>query len=114
MMNTNDNNIQDLINQMTKSPENYLHLQVFLHREHTILEPVFGRKFLFMSPNSFGLVKVNNLITEGNSIYMILEDAFTHQVAPFKIDVNDKSFKFLLIAWEDVLDIVHQEKDINC
>jgi hypothetical protein len=91
----------------------YAHLQIILHREYNKTKPEFGRKFLFVSRDSFGLVKVNDVSLEENHICMALQDAFSGTVKSFKIPVHNKSFRFLLIAWEDVLDIAIQENAIN-
>lgn len=90
----------------------YAHLQIILHREYNKTKPEFGRKFLFASRNSFGLVKVNDVKLQENHICMELQDAFSGTVNTFKIPVHDKSFQFILIAWEDVVDIVFQENSI--
>ena len=87
----------------------YSHLQILLHREHTITKPEFGRKFLLVSPNTFGLVRLNDLNLFDDQICLELEDAFTGLVKPVFIPVNDERFRFVLIAWEDVVQIVHQD-----
>ena len=104
------NNIDELINNMSAAPDKFNHLKIFLHREHTNIEQEFGRKFLFVAENSFGLVKLIDVSVEDNIINLVLEDAFSGQSGSFTIDINDKSLKFLMIAWEDVLDIVAQER----
>jgi len=103
-------NIQELIKNMSSAPEMYTHLKIFLHREHTNLTPEFGRKFFYVAENSFGLVILNDLSVEDNIINLVLEDMLSGQSGSFTIDINDKSIKFLMIAWEDVLDIVAQER----
>ncbi|MBN1638535.1 MAG: hypothetical protein JW866_06200 [Ignavibacteriales bacterium] len=84
-----------------------------MHRAQTSLEPEFGRKFLFISHDSFGLVKLNDLSVENNFVHLVLEDASTGQSAPFTVDINDKSFQFLMIAWEDVQDIYCHDKNTS-
>ncbi len=94
----------------------YSHLQILLHREHTITKPEFGRKFLMVSPSTFGLVRLNDLYLFDDQICLELQDVFTGLTEPVFIPVNDKRFRFVLIAWEDVIDIIHQENLIqsNC
>ncbi len=94
----------------------YSHLQIILHRKHTITKPEFGRKFLMVSPNSFGLVRLNDLYLSNDQICLELEDVFTGFSKPVFIPVNEKVFRFVLIAWEDVIDIVHQDSILqsNC
>jgi hypothetical protein len=93
---------------MSTNPDKFNHLKIFLHRENTKIEPEFGRKFLFVAGNSFGLVKLKDLSVEDNHVNLFLEDVFTGQSGAFTIDVTDKTIKFLMIAWEDILDILHQ------
>lgn len=87
----------------------YSHLQIFLHREHTITKPEFGRKFLLVSPNTFGLVRLNDLYLCDDHICLEMEDVFTGVTKHVFIPVNDKRFRFVLIAWEDVVDIFRQD-----
>jgi len=87
----------------------YSHLQILLHREHTITKPEFGRKFLMVSPNTFGLVLLNDLYLCEDHICLELEDSFTEITKLVCIPVTDKRFRFVLIAWEDVVDIVQQD-----
>ena len=100
------NTIEELITNMTINPHEFNHLKIFLHRENTEIQSKFGGKFLFVSPNSFGLVKLNDLIVENNNIQLYLEDVFTGQSDTFTIDTNDKSFQFLLIDWTDIQELV--------
>lgn len=87
----------------------YSHLQILLHREHTITKPEFGRKFLLVSQNTFGLVRLNDLYLCDDQICLELEDVFTGVKETLFIPVNDRTFRFVMIAWEDVVNIVHQD-----
>lgn len=107
------NAINELITQISNAPEDFTHLQIILHRAQTRLEPEFGRKFLFISHDSFGLVKLNDLSVENNYVHLVLEDASTGQSSAFTFDINDKSFQFLMIAWEDVQDIYFHDKNTS-
>jgi len=99
--------IDDLIAIMMDAPDKFNHLKIFLHRETTEIQSDLGGKFLFVSPDSFGLVKINDLTVENNYIKLFLEDAITGKSASFKIDTNDKSFQFLLIDWKDILELAN-------
>jgi hypothetical protein len=103
------NTITELITKMMNTPEEFNHLKIFLHRENTKLPYEFGRKFLFVSQDKFGLVTLKDLSVENNHIYLYLEDSFTGQSGSFTIDTNDKTLKFLLIAWEDIQEMVVQD-----
>jgi len=102
------NTIDELITNMKNAPEEFNHLKVFLHREQTKIQSKFGGKFLFVSPNSFGMVKLNDLVVEDYQIHLYLEDVFTGQSDTFTIDTNDKTFQFLLIEWNDIQEILTQ------
>lgn len=104
------NTMDELLTKMMISPEKFNHLKIFLHREHTKLKPEFGRKYLFVSQNSFGLVTLNDLMVENNYIKLFMTDSFTGKSGSFTIDTNDKSLKFMLVAWEDIQDLVVQDK----
>jgi len=91
----------------------YSHLQILLHREHTVTKPEFGRKFLMVSPNTFGLVRLNDLYLCDNHICLELEDVFSGIAKPVFIPVNDIRFRFVLIAWEDVVDILHEDIGVS-
>ena len=97
--------MDELITKMMNAPEKYNHLKIFLHRENTEIQSAFGGEFLFVSQNSFGLVKLNDLISEDNHIHLHFEDVVTGQSGTFTIDTNDKSFQFLLIDWKDILEL---------
>ncbi len=99
--------IDELISNMLDNPEKFSHLKIFLHRENTKIQTEFGGKFLFVSPNSFGLVKLNDLVVEDNHINFYLEDVHTCQSGTFTIDTNDKSFQFLLIDWKDIQELAN-------
>jgi hypothetical protein len=108
------NTIDELINNMTNAPDKFNHLKILLHREHTRFEPEFGRKYFYVSSTSFGLVKLNDLLFDDNCIKLVLEDGFTGKSETLTIDVNDKSFQFLMISWEDVQYILCQDKNTCC
>lgn len=91
----------------------YSHLQILLHREHTITKPEFGRKFLMVSPNTFGLVRLNDLYLCDDQICLELENVFASISKSVFIPINDKSFRFVLIAWEDVVDILHEDIGVS-
>lgn len=84
----------------------YAHLQVFLYRigsTHKI-----GQQYLFVSKTAFGKVKLIDINYHKNLIKLELQDSFSGASSQFTLDVNDSQFRFLLIAWEDILDILRQ------
>jgi len=104
------NTIEELIVEMENTPEKFNQLKIILHREHTKLPPEFGREFLYVSSDSFGLVKMHDLTVADNSVILKLEDVLLGRLATFSIEIGAERSPFLLIAWEDVLDIVKQKR----
>jgi hypothetical protein len=97
---TNDK-IQELCDLMESFPEDYKHLQVFLHRERdTDSRP--DDYFLMVTPRVFGKVKVLDLTVEGDYIFVKLLDCFTKHVGSVKIDIHDASPATFFICWQDV------------
>ncbi|MGD0584106.1 MAG: hypothetical protein ABR974_14325 [Bacteroidales bacterium] len=79
----------------------YSHLQVFLYRigsTHKI-----GQQYLFVSRTAFGKVKLIDINYHENLIKLELQDSFSAESSQFTLDINDKEFRFLMIAWEDIL-----------
>lgn len=93
------------------SPEGkYAHLQVFLYRigsTHKI-----GSQYLFVSRTAFGKVKLIDISYHENLIKLELQDSFTGASSQFTLDVNDKEFRFLLVAWEDLVYMLKAENNI--
>lgn len=78
----------------------YSHLQVFLYRIGSSHE--IGQEYLYVSRTAFGKVRLNDINYYENLIKIELQDSFTGVSSQFTLDVNDKEFRFLLIAWEDI------------
>ena len=103
------NAIEELIVEMENAPDKFNQLKIILHREHTKLPPEFGREFLYVSPDAFGLVKMHDLTVTDNSVHLELEDVLSGSLATFSIEIGAERSPFLLIAWEDVMDIAKQK-----
>jgi len=93
------------------SPEGkYTHLQVFLYRignTHKI-----GSQYLFVSRTAFGKVRLIDISYHGNLIKLELQDSFSGACSQFTLDINDKEFKFVLVAWEDIFYMLKAENNI--
>jgi hypothetical protein len=89
----------------------YSHLQVFLYRigcTHKI-----GQHYFFVSRSAFGKVKLTDINYNENLVHLELQDTSTGLSKQFSLDVNDTEFKFLLVAWEDVIKIVMEDSIIK-
>lgn len=64
-----------------------------------------------VSPSAFGVVKLLDFNVENNHIYFLLQDIITGIVNKICIDVDDESFKFLLINWNDILTMHNQTNE---
>lgn len=105
------NAITELLSNMMNTPEKFNHLKIFLHRENTKLPSEFGRKFLFVSQDKFGLVSLQDISVDNNFIKLNLEDVFNGQSGSFTINIHDKSLNFVLIAWEDIQEMIVQDNN---
>jgi hypothetical protein len=85
----------------------YSHLQVFLHRIGSIHK--IGQDYFFVSRRAFGKVKLININYNDNQVNLELQDSNTGLSKQFTLDVNDKEFKFLLVAWEDIIKMVMED-----
>ena len=82
---------------------NYSHLQIFLHRN---FKNKIGKKFLMVSPSSFGLVVVKDLKYENGYVIVQICDCVTGQVGNVRINIYDERQNVLFICFEDIKSIV--------
>lgn len=102
------NNVQGLIERISSNPDDFEHLQVFLHRERgKDIRP--DDYFLMVSSRVFGKVKVLDLEVEGNFIGVEFLDCTMQQVGNIKIDIHDARPTIFFICWQDVKKMVLDE-----
>lgn len=97
--------IADLIE---SSPDNYKHLQVFLHRERPDNYQQ-DYEFLMVSPKVFGKVRILNIGVEADSIILEFKDCSTQLIGNVKIDIHDASPATFFICWQDIRKMVLDE-----
>ena len=105
---TNDKSAEELISRMSKSPEEYKQIQVFLHREgenHSKTD----YKYLMVTPNSFGKVELQNLNVEGNYVVLEFLDCCTQLVENVKLDIHDNNPQTFFFSWQDIRKMVFEE-----
>jgi hypothetical protein len=91
-----------------ESGDKFQHLRIILSSKNN---RSFRQKFLMVSPSAFGVVKLLDFNVENNHIYFLLQDIITGIVNKICIDVDDESFKFLLINWNDILTMHNQTNE---
>jgi len=99
---------QELINLFESYPDNYKHLQVFLHRERdTDSRP--DNYFLMVSPRVFGKVKVLDLTIESDYIFVEFLDCVMQEHGDIRINISDKKPSVLFVCWQDIKKMVLDE-----
>jgi len=83
------------------------HLKLFLSREK--IKHKLPMSFLYISRNSFGKVRLDDVDFDGSQIQLSIEDCATGFKKLVPIDVNDKEFQFLMISWDDIRNMVLAE-----
>ena len=87
----------------------YSHLRIILsHKSHKGTLP---QCYLMVCPNSFGAVELLDINYEDEKVILHPQD-FSRGI-DFKVflDIHEKRYKFLLIKWQDVLDMVLLESN---
>ncbi|MBP7508399.1 MAG: hypothetical protein KA807_11280 [Prolixibacteraceae bacterium] len=92
----------ELLESMANS-DNYSHLRILL--SHKPFKAILPHLFLMVTPSSFGVVKLLDIDYEENNIIVHLQDFVTEVISKVYLDIHEKRYKFLLIEWQDVLDM---------
>ena len=92
-----------LLNAMANS-DMYSHLRIILSRK--AIKGTFPHCFLMVTPSSFGMVNLLELEYDDDKIVLHLQDVHTEITSRVYLDIHDKRYKFLLIEWQDILDMV--------
>ena len=87
----------------------YAHLRLILSKTDNCQ---FGKKYLMVTQNGFGIVKFCDLDYSDNELQIFLQDIQSGIIQQFSIDINDNVFRFFLLAWDDIKKMVMD--DINC
>lgn len=106
--NTDDSQIQALINQMICAPDEYKHLKIFLHRDRKI-DVQSEMEFLMVSPRCFGKVLITDLFVQDDVISVEFHDCATQELGTVNININQKKPSVLFINWNDIKSIVNPE-----
>ncbi len=105
MDDTEDIQIQELINQMICTPDEFKHLQIFLHRDRKI-DVQSEMKFLMVTPTNFGKVEITNLDIQDDIISIEFLDCATQDVGYVHLNIHDKKPNTIFINWNDLKSLV--------
>jgi hypothetical protein len=100
--------MNDFLNEFAKG--NYPHLQIFLHRN---FKCQIGKKFLLVSPTSFGLVIVKDLNYENGFVIVQVLDCFTGLVGNVRINIKNARPRVLFICYDDVKSLILNENNFD-
>jgi hypothetical protein len=87
----------------------YSHLRIIL--SHKSDKGTLPQCYLMVSPNSFGVVELFDINYEDEKVILHLQDVSTGIDFKVFLDIHEKRYKFLLIKWQDVLDMVLLESN---
>jgi hypothetical protein len=91
-----------------ESGSQYQHLRIILSSNDNRTS---GQKFLMVSPSAFGVVKLLEFNVENNHVFFVLQDILTGIIEKVSINVDDDTFRFLLISFDDIITLTHQIND---
>ena len=103
-----DDEVQKLISLIGNSPEDFDHLQVFLHRERP-QDFIQNYEFLMVTPTIFGKIRLKNLRVDGNFVVLEIQDCSTLQFGNVSIDIYDTNPQTQFICWRDIRSMVLTE-----
>ena len=105
MDDTDDIQIQELINQMISTPDEFKHLQIFLHRDRKI-DVQSEMEFLMVTPTNFGKVKITNLYIQDDIISIEFLDCATQDMGYVHLNIHDKRPNTIFVNWNDLKSLV--------
>lgn len=108
---TEDRQVEVLINQMERCPDQFKHLQIFLHREGNDCKS--DCEFLMVSPSVFGKVKLKDIQFDGNYIRLEFWDYSMQKTGYVRININEEKPSVLFVCWKDIIKIVNDEKNTS-
>jgi len=98
----------ELLNGLSED-RNYEHLKIILSRSGKCS---IEEKFLMVTRSgNYGIVNLLDVDFVDDTIVMLIKDAFSNDQKIFRIDINDLSFRFFLIKWQDIRNMVYSEHE---
>lgn len=105
MGDTDDIQIQELINKMICVPDEFKHLQIFLHRDRKI-NVQSEMEFLMVTPTNFGKVEITDLFVQDDVISVEFLDYATQNVGYVHLNIHEKRPNTIFINWHDLKSLV--------
>ncbi len=102
--------LEELLSGMTLIGR-YAHLKIILTHKAGHRQDV-GGLYLFVSQYDFTIVRLVDLYYESNFIHVFINEIFTNKQITHTLDIHDTRFKFLLMFWDDIKDLIEREKNI--
>lgn len=97
-----DYTFEDIASGFTSGMFDHMRLILTKNNDQTL-----GQKYLYLSRNTFGLVRLHDVDFFDNKIRMDIEVISTGLRKKVHLDINDSAFKFLLISWHDIKHILN-------
>lgn len=100
-----DNRIKELISRISCAPDDFKHLQIFLHRDREI-DYHSENEYLMVTPRCFGKVSISNLQVVDDSVLIEFYDCGAKEFGTVCININEKKPSALFINWIDIKSLV--------
>ncbi len=83
--------------------DKYDYLKVILSKSK---ENSLGKKYIMITREAFGVIRLLNVTFSEPKIILDLENPITGQQRQAHLNIEDSSFKFLLVNWQDIRNMV--------
>lgn len=104
-------NLKELLDAMSTT-DSFSHLQVMVRHRPEV--GVLPQRYLMVTPDDFELVNLLYINYKDENVILRLQNPITKKLSDTRIDIHDKSFKFLFINWQDIIEMVqHDCVDMN-
>jgi len=100
-----DIQIQELINQMICAPDEFKHLQIFLHRDR-LIDYQLENEYLMVTPKCFGKVEITDLYVQDDVISIEFVDCATNNMGYVHLNIHDKRPNTIFVNWNDLKSLV--------
>lgn len=97
--------MEELVNQMSCTPDDYKNLQIFLHRDREI-NYHSETEYLLVSPSCFGKVRLSNLSVDNNFIIIEFVECLSQEVGFVRVKIYEENPSTFFINWNDVKSLV--------
>jgi hypothetical protein len=103
--NSDDIQVEELVNQISNASDRFKYLQIFLHRDRKI-DAQLETKFLMVTPTNFMKVEITDLLVQDGFIIVEFFDCVTKDVGNVRIKINGERPNVIFINWNDIKSLV--------